>query len=447
MSSKSITKSEFQIEGLKEKLGCEFHEIKSGTLSKSIDVKIEKDDCQIVIDFITQEFAKNAKTKGFRPGKVPLHVVKKLHIDEIMSETTKLIVKYSSHLAMGKHKIAGEIDVDVKEFDEIHGLHYIVSFEYFPEFAMPSFEKIKLNNYVFDVSKGDLEKSLKEIAEKFKDSHPASAGAKAKKGDIALIDFVGKFDGVAFEGGTGSGHKLELGSNTFIDNFEEQLIGVKAGDKKTISVSFPKDYHSKEYAGRKAEFDVEVIEIHHSKPAELNDELAKKIGLVDLKDLEEKLKAQITNNLSKVSYDLMRKDLFDELEKLCKFDCPVSMLKAEIEAIKGKFDTNNELKKSEMEKMAERRVKLGILLANIASEEKLEINDSDLEQQLLKVASGYPGQEKLIFEFYQKNPQALSSLRGPAIEDKAVAFILSKTEKKDKKVTPDELIKLAEAAS
>lgn len=445
MSSKSVTNSKFKIDGLDKELNCEFHQLKSDKLSKSFDVKVAKADCQEAIDFITHEFAKSTKIKGFRPGKVPLNIVKQQNLEAIMSEAAKLLIKHSSNQAIKSYKIAGEIDVDVKEFDEEKGLHYVVSFEHFPEFELPSFDKIKLTNYIFDVAQSDLDKSYKEISIRFKDSEPAPQNTKAKKGDIVLIDFVGKFAGTPFEGGTGKGHKLELGSGSFIDNFEDQLIGVKAGDKKTVKVTFPKEYHSKAHAGKEAEFDVEVSEVHHSKPAEINDDLAKKIGLKDFKDLEEKLKTQIMSNLSKVAHDLMKKDLFDELEGLCKFDCPAGMVKAEIDAIKDKFSPGEDLK--DLEKMAERRVKLGILLANVASTEKLEVGEKDLQQQLLKVAADYPGQEKVIFEFYQKNPQALRSLHGPAIEDKAVAFIMSKVTKKDKKVTSDELVKLAESAS
>ena len=446
MSSKTATNSSFKIEGVTGELHCSINQTKSDKLSKSFEIKVGSADCAKVIASITAEFAKTSKVKGFRPGKVPLNLVKQQHLEAIMSEAAKLLVKHSSFSTTKDHKVAGEIDINIKEFDEKNGLEYEVSFDTLPEFELPNFDKIKLTKFVCEPTEKDVEKSLNEIAQRFKDSEPAPASTKAKDGDVVMINFVGKFDGVEFAGGSGKEHKLEIGSGSFIDNFEQQLIGTKAGDNKTVSVTFPADYHSKEHAARKAEFEVEVLEVHHSKPAKIDDEMAQKLGLENLKDLEQKLKEQIASNLSKIARDLLKKDLFDELEKHCKFDCPEKMLQAEIEAISGQLDQDSSDDKKDLEKVAARRVKLGLMLSSTASIEKLEIKETDLQQQLLKIVSQYPGQERSIIEFYQKNPKALSSLRGPAIEEKAVDFILSKATTVDKKVSADDLVKMAQEA-
>jgi len=446
MSSKTSANSSFKIDGVHGELHCSINQGDSKNLSKSFEIKIGSEDCGKVISSVTEGFAKTAKINGFRPGKVPIGLVKQQHFEAIMSEAAKLLVKHSSFATTKDHKVAGEIDINIKEFDEQNGLEYEVSFESLPEFELPNFDKIKLTRLVCEPSDKDVEKSLKDIADRFKESEPAPASTKAKSGDIVLINFVGKIDGVEFAGGAGKEHKLELGSGSFIDNFEHQLVGTKAGERKTVSVTFPLDYHSTEFAGKKAEFEVEVIEVHNAKPAKIDDELARKLGLTDLKDLEQKLKEQIVGNLSKVAHDLLKKDLFDELEKHCKFDCPEKMLQAEIDAISGQFDQKSSSDKGEVEKVAARRVKLGLMLSSVASKEKLEIKDKDLQQQLLKIVSQYPGQEKSIIDFYQKNQQALASLKGPAIEEKAVEFILSKTHINDKKISADDLVKMAQEA-
>lgn len=446
MSNKTLASSSFKIDGIDGLFDCTVNETKANKLSKAFDLKVKNSDCARVVNFITGEFAKTAKIKGFRPGKVPAQLVKKQHLDEIMSEAAKLLVKHSSFLVTKDHKVAGDIDINVKSFDEENGLDYEVGFDVLPEISLPDFSKVKLTKLVCEPTDEEIEKSIKEITETLSESEPAAPGTQAKEGDAVVIDFVGKFDGIEFAGGSGKSHKLELGSKSFIDNFEEQLVGSKAGDKKLVKVKFPTDYHSKEHAGREAEFDVEVQEVHHVKPAAIDDELARKFGLKDLAELQTKVKEQIVVNLSKVAHDLIKKDLFDELEKHCKFECPEKMLSKEIEAIKNQFDGSEQHKEDELEKIAERRVKLGLLLSSVASNEKLEVKDKDIQQQLMKIVSQYPGQEKAIIDFYQKNPRAIASLKGPAIEDKAVEFILSKATTQDKKVSADELVKMSQEA-
>ena len=446
MSSKTLASTSFKIEGIDGSFDCVVNETKSTKLSKAFDLKVKSNDCARVVDFITSEFAKSATIKGFRPGKVPVNLVKKQHYDEIMSEAAKLLVKHSSFLVTKDHKVAGDIDINVKSFDEETGLDYEVGFEVLPEISLPDFSKIKLTQFICEPTDQEVEKSIQELTERFSESEPAEAGTEAQKGDAVIMDFVGKFDGVEFAGGSGKGHKLELGSKSFIDTFEDQLVGSKAGDKKLVKVKFPADYHSKEHAGRDAEFDVEVHEVHHVKPAAIDDELARKFGLKDLAELQVKVKEQMIGSLSKVAHDLIKKDLFDELEKHCKFDCPEKMLSQEIESIKNQFGDTEQGKEGELEKIAARRVKLGLLLSSVASSEKLEIKDKDIQQQLMKIVSQYPGQEKAVIDFYQKNPRAVASLKGPAIEDKAVEFILSKASTQDKKVSADELVKISQEA-
>jgi trigger factor len=443
MATKHTT--HFKIKGLEQDLSCSFNEVKSEKLYRSVEVNVSAKDVLAAIELVTKEYAKDVKVKGFRPGKVPVEMVKQQHMTSIMSDAAKSLVKYSSHeVTHEKYKIAGEIDIDIKEFSIDKGLTYHINFEVFPDFEIPKFEKVKISNYVFDLKAKDLEKSLSDIASSYKDFVKAEGKTKAKIGDALLIDFIGKFDGVAFEGGTGKGHRLELGSKSFIDNFEEQLVGSKVGDKKTIKVRFPDEYHSKAHAGKEAEFEVVVHEVLHSSPAQINDEFAKKFGMKDLAELKEKLEKQLSENYSNATYTLTKKSLFDELEKLCKFDCPENIFKAELEAIKSRFTSESEYKSDDIENMAKRRVKLGMLLAAVAEDNRLTISNSDIQQELLKITKQYPGQEKQIVDYYQKNPQAVNNLRGPILEEKAVKFILENVTKNDKKVTVDELVKLSE---
>ena len=443
MSSKKNIK--FKIDGLDKELGCEFFEAKSEKLAKTIDVTVSPADTKSVIDSSLAAYALRANVKGFRPGKVPLNIVKQQHMSSVMSDSVNAMIKSTSHkITHHEYKVASEIEVDIQEFSEEKGLHYLINLEVFPVIAMPDFAKVKITNYVVNVTDKDIEKSLSEIVAGYKNFEPAKAGTKAKNGDTVLIDFVGKFAGSPFEGGAGKGHRLELGSSSFIPGFEEQLIGAKAGDKKTVSVTFPSDYHSKNHAGKVADFDVEVHEVLHPAQTEINDELATKFGLKDVAELKEKLGEQLKNNYDNAANTHTRKELFDALEGVCKFDCPQGMYEHELKTIKPQFESEKDIKNKEAEKMAERRVKLGMLLAFVASENKIEVSKEDIQAELLKVAKQYPGQERQIIEFYQKDPKAMASLRGPAIEDKAVKLILTLVTKSDKKVTVAELLKMAE---
>ena len=265
----------------------------------------------------------------------------------------------------------------------------------------------------------------------------------AKNGDAVIIDFVGKKDGVPFPGGTGTGTQLVLGSNQFIPGFEEKLVGVKAGDKRDLDLTFPKEYHSKDLAGKATVFEVTVQEVREATAGKQDDSFAKQIGFETIDKLKDALKRQFEDDYSGLTRTRMKKDLFDALDETLTFEIPESMVEGEFSAIWEQFQKSPEFaekKKSEAElkkeyqRMAERRVRLGILLASIGEKQKIEVDQGELRQAVIEQARQYPGQERQVIDFYQKNPQMAESLRGPILEEKVVDYLLNNVTKKTKNV-------------
>jgi trigger factor len=434
----------FNIPGLEGKLSCNIKELGSENLSRSFSIHLPQEHCAQVMDFVTHQISKTAKIKGFRPGKVPVHFVKMQYAHEIISEARELLIKHSSFVVTKNFKIYGEIDVNIKEFKENSDFDYEITFEIFPEIKLPDLTKIHLTQLICEPTSQNIEEAKQGLAKNFRDSEPSKSGTQAKEGDIIVIDFVGKLDGVAFEGGSSQGYNLELGSKSFIVGFEEQLIGSKAGDQKLIKVTFPADYHNRDYAGREAEFDIKVSEVRHTKPHPIDDELARKCGTENIEKLDQEITSALKESYATSANEILKKELFDALNKECSFECPKAMLQAEIYAIKTQFNEAELKDTQKINEIALRRVRLGLLLSNIASDAKLEITPQDLQRELLKLSKKYPGQESELIQWYSKNPKALATLNGPAMEEKAVAFILSKVKIKEKNISIDELTKIVQ---
>jgi len=339
--------------------------------------------------------------------------------------------------------------VEILSFDE-KSLKYNIGFEIFPEITMPDFSKINLEQPTFKISEDEIKQNLDLIANSNKSFEPTPKTHKAKIGDTVVIDFEGKIEGKLFEGGAAKDFRLELGKKAFIDTFEDQLVGTKSGDSKDVKVTFPQDYHAKDFAGKPAIFSVTVKEVLKAAAAKIDDDFAKKLGLEDLKDLKEKVKANIELEYNKLTQTKIRKELFDKLDEICKFDLPPTSLKEEFDQLWKKVQemkkTDPSLlkkKESELHKeyelLASRRVKLGLLLAEIGKQNKFEIKNEDIQNAVLEQARSYPGQEQMILEYYKKNPGAVNGLKGPILEEKAVKYILSQVKFKEKLYSTEKL--------
>lgn len=422
--------------------------VKDEGLLRVIKIVIEGKEIAEKVTAKTKQLAKTIKVSGFRPGKVPLNFVEKKHGQEIQKDVIQdLLVKHSDE-ALKEHKLEPALRPEVNktsEYKEGEDFEYTLTVEVLPETDNVDYSKIKIEKQVYKKDDNDIEKSLQKLAESQKAFEPIKRSRKAKKGDKLKMDFVGKIDNEKFEGGTAENFELELGSGQFIPGFEDQLIGIKKTEEITVKVKFPDDYHSEAYAGKDAEFDVKVHDILESKEVAIDEEFAKNLGMESLDEVKEAIRKQLEGDFDNFAKDNLKKNLFDELNKVCDFNVPEGMLKIEKEALEQSQTQSNQEKIDDIEALALRRVRLGVLLAQIGKKEKVEITEDEIREAVMTQAKSYPGQEQQFFKYYSENPQAIENLKGPILENKVVDIILKKIEVSEKETTMDELFKPEEA--
>ena len=435
-------------------------ELKSEGLSKTFSVTVTKEDLNGKLEAKIKEMQPQVSLKGFRPGKVPVSHIRKMFGASIMKDVVEETVNETSQQAINDNKLrpAGQPKVDLRANGEdvTNGkadLEYQLTVETIPEFDVADFEKLKFTRLTSEVDDKVVEARIKKLAENQKSYKKKAKTAKAKDGDAVLINFVGTVDGVAFDGGAMEGHQLVLGSGSFIPGFEDGLVGAKAGDKLDVKVTFPGDYGAADLAGKDAVFATEVLEVQGATDAKIDDELATKFGLEDLAKLQEMVKEQTEGEFAGQSRMKLKRAILDELDKKHSFDLPPGMVTAEFDNIwaqvkaekeAGQLDeddakkTDKELEK-DYRKISERRVRLGLVLAEIGQKEEVSISNEELQGAMIAEARRYPGQEQQVIEFYQKNPNAIAQLRAPIFEEKVVDLIIEKAKVTDKKVKEDVL--------
>jgi trigger factor len=436
----------------------------------AVDFKVTVDATEITnkVDQKLKDIAKRIDLPGFRKGNVSpkvidmkYKVVKDRYNDTARSEVLEDVINNTTTQLLKERNLtpAFKPKVDIISFEENNGLEYSISMEVFPEINIPEFSKFTLEKLVCEVTDKDLNEALEDLAKRNKKFNEAKETAKAKLGDALLIDAEGIIDDKPFEGGKVESFQLELGSKTFIEGFEDQLIGAKAGDKKTVKVRFPDNYHSTEVAGKDAVFNVEVKKVLNAETPEINEEFAKNFGLNSVDELKTKLKEQLEKDLDVLSSTILKKALFDTLDKECDYPVPQGMVDNEYNIISNQAkrlkdansESTNEKSEEEMNKefyrLAERRVKLGLFLSEVGKHNKVNIDQNELRQAIYDQARSYPGQEHAIIDFYRKTPAALESLKGPILEEKVVKLIIEQVKLKEKKISKKELLKLSEVAS
>jgi len=442
-------------------------ETNSEGLKRGYNVVISADDIDAKIDAEVKKIQGQIKMPGFRPGKAPLSLLKKLHGKNLLGQVLEETINTTSQEALEKNNVrpAMQPKIEVVSFDEGKDLEYSIEVEITPEFDIPDLSKLKLERLVVKADDAQVMEAVTNIASQQKNFKKAAKTAKAAKGDAVLMDFVGKIDGEAFDGGAAEGHQLELGSNTFIPGFEDQLVGVKAGEEKAVNVTFPENYQAENLAGKEAVFEVKIHEVQKPAEVEIDDEMAKKFGLENLDALKDLVKKQVEQDNDGLSRTKLKRALLDQLADQVSFDVPAGMVELEFNQIwqqlkmdlhREALEENPETKpedldepgddvKDEYQAIAERRVRLGLLLAEIGQKNEITVAQEEVTRQISQEAQRYPGQEKQVFEFYQKNPQALAQVRAPLFEEKVVDFILELAEVKDKPVSRDELMAAIEA--
>lgn len=437
-------------------------EIKSEGLKKVFKVSVPAQNVEKETDAKINQIAKRVKLPGFRPGKAPVAMVKKQYKDSVTGEVLEDLVKKSTDNLIKDQNLRPAMlpDIKITAFGDGKDLEFEVSVENMPEIKVGSFSDIKLDKFMAEVPAEEVEKALKYLAQARREVVKVSDDRTAKKGDTTVINFVGSVDGVEFQGGKGESYPLELGSGSFIPGFEDQLIGKKAGEKVDVKVTFPKEYHAKDLAGKDAVFAVEVLEIREPKEVEINDEFAKSLGEESLDKVKEVIAGRIKGDYEQASKMKLKRQLLDVLDKEYSFDVPAGLVDAEFNSICQQYEQakkynqldEEEKSKSEDELKAEykniavRRVKLGLLLSEVGKEAKINIAPEDINNAIMMEARKYPGQEKAVFDYYLKNKEAVEALKAPVFEEKIVDYIISQTKVNEKIVSVEELYKFDEEA-
>lgn len=436
-------------------------ELKASGLNKKYSVTIENEEFEAKVDAKINQLAKNTKLPGFRPGKAPKDMLKQKYrasvlgeaLDEAVNDAVNNVVKEN------KLRLAMQPNVKIEKFEEGKDVELEINAELMPEIKLGDFSKIAVEKLTADVPEAEIKKALDYIVHSRRETVKVEDAAyAAQKGDSVVIDFVGSIDGKEFDGGKGNGYPLELGSGAFIPGFEDQLIGAKTGDKVDVKVKFPENYHAKNLAGKDAVFAVEVKAVRQPKAIEINDEFAKSIGEKDLDSLKENIKKRIAEDYENASKVKLKRQLLDKLDEAYTFDVPAGLVDAEFKGISEQYEhakKHNQLDEhekntpekelmEEYKKIASRRVKLGLLLAEAGEEAKITVTPEDINKAVMNEAKKYPGQEKVVLDYYLKNPKAVEALRAPVMEEKLIDYVLTKVKISEKKVSVEELYKFDE---
>jgi trigger factor len=435
-------------------------QLKEDGLKREFKVVYAAEEVDAKINERLVEVGQKIRMPGFRPGKAPLSLLKKLHGKAVLGEVLdQLVQEGSTEVTTQKAlKPALRPNVEILSFEDGASLEFRIDIEILPEVEVPDFTKIKLERLVTVPAEDEIEQALVRLAGQHRRFRETKADHKAANGEVVVIDFEGKIDGKTFEGGTAEGHQLELGSGTFIPGFEEQLLGLKAGDEAVVTVEFPLDYHAADLAGKPVRFDVKIKSVRIPVEALVDDTLAQELGLADLKALRKTVQQQVSQEGEGMSRAILKRRLLDALAEKVDFEIPEGMVEIEYKQIweQIKFDAINsgeakaeDLKdmdepadpkeRAEFHNIAERRVRLGLLLSEVGTQNDVQVTSDEVSRRLLMEAQRYPGREKEIFDYYQNNENAMASLRAPIFEDKVCDLILDAAALTEKPASQAEL--------
>jgi len=434
-------------------------------LKQEFKVTLPAGDLAAELDSQLKELQAKAQIKGFRPGKAPTSYLRKVYGRGIMGEVLQEAVNEANRKIVEERQLriaiepkldfpGGQAEME-KALEAAGDLSYVVTFETLPSIEIGAFDDIALERPVSEVSDEDVTKEIERLADRIREYEAKADDAKAEKSDKVTIDFAGKLDGVAFEGGTGGDLDLVLGSGTFIPGFEEQLEGAVKGEQRLVKVRFPDDYSVNNLAGKDAEFDVTVKSVSGPKALEIDEDLAKKYGFESLDAFKTAVRGNIEADFAKASRDKMKRALLDALDRKYSFDLPETLVEQEFRGIWAEVERDRQRggktaadegksedeSRAEYRAIAERRVRLGLVLAEIGQKAGVSVEDKDLTDALVERVRMFPGREREVWDYYRNNEQALAQLRAPIYEERVVDHIASLIKIADKTVTREELFK------
>ena len=410
-----------------------------------LSVIVDKKNIQTKMDERLKELQKEVAIKGFRPGKVPPGVIKSQFGKSIYGEVIDKILRETSTKAIDdkKLKVAGQPKIDLKQFGEGKDLNYELQIDCLPNVTLKSFDKFKATSFNVKIEDKIIEEKLKEIANQNKQFEDKNENEKAINGDQVTFDYSATVDGNKFEGSEGKGVQLELGKNLFLKGFDEQLIGVKKNDTKTLDAILPANHPKKELANKKTKFNCKILNVKKPKASKIDNDLAKLMGANDIKDLKSLIEKQISGQYSQALNSITKKEILDQIEKHHQVDLPQNLIDQEISIMTQSLKPEEKEKhKSKNEKLAKSRIKLGLLLNEYGEKNNLKVSDDEVRNEIQKQIKGMPGQEKMVLEYYQKNPSASQSLKGTLYEEKIINLIKSKINLTSKEVNAKEAEKI-----
>jgi trigger factor len=443
----------------------EVTETLSDGLKREFQIKVPAGDLEARLAGRLAELKDRVQLRGFRPGKVPVTHLRKVYGRAVMAETVEAVIRELNAKIVEDRglRLAREPKVTIPneetEVDRVLGgntdLAYTLSFEILPKIEFGDFKSIKLERLTAEVTDAEVDEALAKIAEQNRPYVAKGEGAKVETGDRVVIDFTGKIDGTPFEGGTGGDVGVNVGSKTFIPGFEDQLIGMAAGETRQVKVTFPANYHSDQLAGKDAEFEVTAKSIEAPGTVNIDDAFATSLGMESLDKLKAAVKDRIAREHAAMSRQKVKRALLDQLDALHKFEPPPTLvedefnnvwqtIESDLKAQGRTFEdegTTEEKARAEYRGIAERRVRLGLLLAEIGDKNNIKVTDEELSRAIVERARQFPGREQEIWDYYRKNPNAVASVRAPIFEEKVVDFLLELARVTDKPVSREELYK------
>lgn len=420
--------------------------ISDGELKKEFDVILPIDMVKSSLDEEATKIQKNYRLDGFRPGKVPVDVIKSREKENLFYRVCENLINDTTFNISeeNKYELALQPKVDIKVLEEDKDINFVATFEIMPKIPVNDYKNIKLDFYKVSIGDDDVEKSTKKILDGHKNWTKKDGSAELK--DSVKIDFVGKIDGVEFDGGKGENYQLELGSHSFIDNFEDQLVGKKAGDEVSVKVNFPDNYHRSALAGKPAVFEVKINEVLSPEPAVLNDEFVNKyFGASNAEEFRNILRKELENTYTNLSRDKLKDGIIKYIEDKIIFPVPEGILnerfdrfKTEEEKANLKNGNKEAINEEKIKKDAENASRVGMFLSKLGKDENINITEEEITEEIMKSASSMVGYEKMIIDFYKKNRQALENLKNQLLEEKILNFIVDNIEKNEIDISVDE---------
>jgi len=413
-------------------------------LNKDLKIFIDKKTMNSYMDEKYDEIKETVNLKGFRPGKVPREILKRQFGQAVFSEVLDKVLKETSTKALEENKIkpAGQPKLDLKTYGEDKDLEYVLSVTELPKVEIKSIENLKFDEYSVKIDEKETDKRIKEIA-KNQPSFKDAKDAKAKEGDLVTFDYIATVDDKPFKGGEGKNTQLTLGKDLFLKGFDKQLIEVKKGDEKLVDATLPENFPEKDLINKKAKFNCKILSVKIPEETKIDDTFAKNLGAKDLKDLKLLITKQINDEYKNSLDRLSKNQILKEIENFKVSEIPENLMEEEVKVLsQGMSEEDAKKSRKNFEEIAKKRIKVGLILNEFGEQNQVKITEQELQSEIQKQIRMMPGQEKMVMDFYQKNPSAVSSLRGTVYEDKIINLIKEKAKSNKKEITKDEAEKI-----